>query len=184
MQGKSLAAIGALLALTASAYAQQAPQPVPPVPGAPARDEAPAAAPQSDAGPAIQRPMSSGGFIAEQTLGDTLAGDLIGAKVTDISGKKVGEISDLILDADHRAVGVVLAIGGFLGIGEHKVGLDWDQLAPASGDKGLAVKLPLDALQHGPAYKTLADIQAEREAERMRKESLQQPGPLAPKPQP
>lgn len=48
------------------------------------------------------------------------AEDLTGADVHDMSGTAIGNISDIMLDGD-RVTGAVIDVGGFLGIGSHRV---------------------------------------------------------------
>ncbi|ACL56268.1 PRC-barrel domain-containing protein [Methylobacterium nodulans] len=46
---------------------------------------------------------------------------------------RVGEIEDLLVDADGRVRAVVIGVGGFLGIGEKKVAVPFDRLAWNTG---------------------------------------------------
>lgn len=48
------------------------------------------------------------------------AEDLTGADVHDLSGTAIGTVSDIVLDGD-RVSGAVIDVGGFLGIGSHRV---------------------------------------------------------------
>jgi sporulation protein YlmC with PRC-barrel domain len=56
------------------------------------------------------------------------AKSLMGKDVYGANGKKVGEISNLLVGTDNRVHAAVVEFGGFLGIGEHKVAVPWDQL--------------------------------------------------------
>jgi hypothetical protein len=53
---------------------------------------------------------------------------LSGVNVYNNNGDKVGDISDIILDQTGKVAGVVLGVGGFLGMGEHYVAVNYDQL--------------------------------------------------------
>jgi len=53
---------------------------------------------------------------------------LMGKDVYGANGKKVGEINNLLVGPDNRVHAAVVEFGGFLGIGEHKVAVPWDQL--------------------------------------------------------
>lgn len=56
------------------------------------------------------------------------ASDLIGATVRTASDEDAGEVSDLIIDQDGRVVAVVVGVGGFLGMGEKRVAISWDEV--------------------------------------------------------
>jgi hypothetical protein len=60
-------------------------------------------------------------------------------KVRNSEGKDIGEIDQLIVDpADGKVSHVVVGRGGMLGIGEHKVVLQWSdlKLQPNPADRG------------------------------------------------
>jgi len=54
--------------------------------------------------------------------------NLIGKNVYGANGNQVGEVNNLLIGADGRVHAAVIEFGGFLGIGEHKVAIPWDQL--------------------------------------------------------
>ena len=66
---------------------------------------------------------------------------LIGAKVTNKDGQTIGTIDDLIVGSDNRIDGVILGVGGFLGGGEKKVGVQLRALKIA-GEGKASVTLP------------------------------------------
>jgi len=135
-------AIAALL--TAGAIAQDATTPVDPA--APATTEAPAVPAADPAAPAATEaaPVESGameetdinepwdlsaGYTAADT--DNLGSRLIGQPVYSTSGddaEEIGSISDLIFDEDGQITAVVIGVGGFLGIGEKAVAVDFQSL--------------------------------------------------------
>jgi sporulation protein YlmC with PRC-barrel domain len=54
---------------------------------------------------------------------------LIGAKVTNKAGEVIGDIEDLIFGAGTNEVqGVIMGVGGFLGVGEKKIGVQMSAL--------------------------------------------------------
>ncbi len=61
----------------------------------------------------------AGGYSAE---------DLIGRDVIDGEGETVGEIDDLLIGANDTVEKVLVEVGGFLGMGEHRVALDISEL--------------------------------------------------------
>ena len=83
-------------------------------------------------------------FFKGQTANQYLAGEqLIGAKVTNKDGQTIGTITDLIVGAGEKIEGVVLGVGGFLGVGEKKVGVRVAALKITRTDGKLAISLPV-----------------------------------------
>lgn len=54
--------------------------------------------------------------------------NLIGKEVYGQNGNQVGEIRNLLIGAGDRVQAAVIEFGGFLGIGENQVAVDWDRL--------------------------------------------------------
>ena len=134
---------------------------------------------QSQATTELMAADSSQRIISQQTENQLFTNDLIGAKVTGISGavenpekQNIGEIDSLIIDKQGRMVGVILSVGGFLGIGDKLVGIKWDELNIATAEDGIKISASLDKalLEQAPKYKTQTQIQMERQAEQARKQ--------------
>ena len=95
-------------------------------------------------------------FLTTQGDGQYLAKDLLlGAKVHNAEGVIVGDVEDLILNADNQVQGVVMGVGGFAGFGEKRVGVTLSALQIKNENGIVTVTLPqatketLDAL---PAF--------------------------------
>ncbi len=90
--------------------------------------------------------------------GDVTAETLTGARVNDVKDNDIGEISDLVLNADGKITDVIIDVGGFLGIGEKSVSLPFDQItvlkadAAADADVRIYVDTTEDALKAMPNY--------------------------------
>jgi hypothetical protein len=56
------------------------------------------------------------------------ASHLIGLTLRNAANESIGSIDDVLVDADGRVRQVVVGVGGFLGMGERKVAIAWDQL--------------------------------------------------------
>ena len=82
------------------------------------------------------------------------ASDVVGAKVETPNGDNVGEISEVILKQDGSVNGVVVDVGGFLGVGERPVLLNWKdlQFTGISGDLAVTTTLNKDQLTTFPKY--------------------------------
>ena len=56
------------------------------------------------------------------------ASKLMGLDVYNEANEKLGDINELILDADGKVHAVVIGVGGFLGMGEHDIAIAMDTL--------------------------------------------------------
>jgi len=95
--------------------------------------------------PALADPAAapSDVFLTTQGDGQYLAKDLLlGAKVHNAEGAIVGDIEDLILNADNQVEGVVMGTGGFAGFGEKRVGVKLSALQIKNEDGKITVTLP------------------------------------------
>ena len=81
--------------------------------------------------------LTGGAFAAENTATDRAAihrdgewrsSKLIGVNVYNDNNDKIGDIQDLIIDKSGKVDHVILAVGGFLGMGEHYVAVSMDKL--------------------------------------------------------
>lgn len=122
---------------------------------APATDEA--AAPTTDA----PEPTP----VPEQEENEVRAESLLGVDVTN-GQDTIGKVSDLIVTEDGQVQAIVVGVGGFLGIGEKRVALDWDsvKLTRQDDDRIVEVSATRDELEQMPEYKTLEDKEAEAAA--------------------
>ncbi len=59
-----------------------------------------------------------------------LATDVMKAPVRNQQNERVGEVDDLVMDGSGKIMHIIVGVGGFLGIGEHKVALDLNTLKP------------------------------------------------------
>jgi len=82
-------------------------------------------------------------FFKGQTANQYLAGEqLIGVKVTSKDGQTIGTISDLIVGSGDKIEGVILGVGGFLGVGEKKIGVRLGALKISTADGKIAIAFP------------------------------------------
>jgi hypothetical protein len=82
------------------------------------------AARPADSAPA-QRTVSTGDFDVH---GNMAGSAIIGAKVKNADKQTVGSVDDLYLDKDGSIKTVVIAVGGFLGVGSKAVAVKWSDL--------------------------------------------------------
>ena len=82
-------------------------------------------------------------FLTTQADGQYLAKDLLlHAKVHNAEGAIVGDIEDLILNADNQVQGVIMGVGGFAGWGEKRVGVALSALQIKNENGVVTVTLP------------------------------------------
>lgn len=82
-----------------------------------------AATPSTDA--STDTAAASGSYLTEQSETQISANDYIGKSVYTAEDESVGDINDLILEQDGGIVAAVIGVGGFLGIGEKSVAVDF-----------------------------------------------------------
>jgi sporulation protein YlmC with PRC-barrel domain len=83
----------------------------------------------------------------------TAASALEGETVLDLQGESVGEIEDIMLDVKSgRIAYAVLAVGGFLGIGEKYFAVPWRALTLDADRKCFVLDVDKDTLENAPAF--------------------------------
>ena len=109
------------------------------------------------------------GQIFEQSEDSFLASSLLGARVQSSDGEGIGEVNDMILGADGSVEGVVIGVGGFLGIGEKDVAVQFDaidvQQDAENGELTFVLSSTREDLEAAPEFRTQDQIRAEAEAE-------------------
>ena len=60
--------------------------------------------------------------------GEWRASKLIGLDIYNQQNEKIGDVNEILMDASGKAVGYVIGVGGFLGMGEHDVLVKPDEL--------------------------------------------------------
>jgi sporulation protein YlmC with PRC-barrel domain len=100
-------------------------------------------------------------LLPAANAGDHLASKLMGAAVYEndsADAQSIGNVNDIVI-ADNGAVSaVVVGVGGFLGIGQKNVALDFTSLHWANRDGGpvLVASATKDDLNNAPAFDTAA----------------------------
>lgn len=79
------------------------------------------------------------------------AHSLIGKPVYGSDGKKIGEVNNVLIELNGRVRAAVIDFGGFLGIGEKKVAVDWDKLK-MNGDR-IVVGMTKEQAKAAPEFK-------------------------------
>jgi sporulation protein YlmC with PRC-barrel domain len=79
------------------------------------------------------------------------ARDLVGKDVFSANGEDVGEVADVLVNDQGEPEAVVIAHGGWLGLGEKKIAVDWSSVTVAKD--GVAIDLPSQQLSQIPEYR-------------------------------
>ena len=107
-----------------------------------------AAAPKTSSG--------SAQFVTKQTADQHLASKFKGTDVIGANEEKIGDVSDILFDKDHKVLAFIVGVGGFLGIGAKDVAI-----APASfqavpgkdaSDMKLRLSMTKDELKNAAAF--------------------------------
>lgn len=146
---KLLATTAILTIVSTGAFAQTT---------APTTEPAPATPPAAtEAAPAA--PLAPGVAVeqSEVTADGQLASNLIGENVynsTAEDAEKVGDVNDLVLSKDGMVEAIVIGVGGFLGIGEKDVAIDFKTIdwAERDGDRWIVIQATADQLKELPDF--------------------------------
>jgi len=98
-----------------------------------------------------------------QVDSDRVATKIIGSPVYDGTGtdaNNLGKITDLVLADNGQVAAVVLGVGGFLGLGEKQVAVDYAALkwtVAADNTERFVLQTTKDELTNAPDFKTVDD---------------------------
>jgi hypothetical protein len=93
---------------------------------------------------------------AVTVLGSRQAEGILGRAVRSRANESIGRIVDVIVDHTGRTRAAVIDFGGFLGIGNRKIAVDWDALnfAPdLDGRDVVTLELTRDQIKAAPLYR-------------------------------
>jgi sporulation protein YlmC with PRC-barrel domain len=77
---------------------------------------------------------------------------VIDTDVFDASGKKIGEVNDVVLDkTSNNIMFAIVGFGGLMGVGEKYHPIPWSELDYKEGRKGYVVGFTKDQLAAAPA---------------------------------
>jgi hypothetical protein len=112
--------------------------------------------PTSAATKATPNPAGKANFVTKQTSDQHLASKFKGTDVIGADDAKIGDVSDLLFDKDHKIIAFIVGVGGFLGIGSKDVAIDPTSFTPVAGKDASDVKLRLsmtkDELKAAPTF--------------------------------
>lgn len=107
-------------------------------------------------------------FMEQQEENEVSANNYIGQSLYNMEDESIGNINDLIFSDDGGVTTAVVGVGGFLGIGQKNVGVNFDMIEieqqPDSADVRLVIDATREELEGAPEYVTLEQQMAERQA--------------------
>lgn len=83
---------------------------------------------------------------------DIKADTLIGKSVTNYEDQTVGDVESVILSPAGGIRAIVVSVGGFLGLGERLVALDWNDLEIGKNGETVRIAATTEQLKAMPAY--------------------------------
>jgi hypothetical protein len=83
---------------------------------------------------------------------------ILGHGVADPTGKEIGRIVDVLIGDQGEPQAAVIDFGGFMGVGDRKIAVQWSALhfAPAAAKQPITLDLTQDQLKAAPEYKDVA----------------------------
>ncbi|MCX7303842.1 MAG: PRC-barrel domain-containing protein [Hyphomicrobiales bacterium] len=110
--------------------------------------EATATAPQEPAMQTQGAVVAPDGHLATQIIGETVYNG------TGDDAQHIGDVNDIVIGANGNIEAVVIGVGGFLGIGEKNVAVDFAQLdwAEKDGDRWLVAPTTKEQLEQQAAF--------------------------------
>lgn len=92
----------------------------------------------------------------KQSASEWRSSKVVGMAVYNRANERIGDINDLILGPDGKVMSAVIGVGGFLGIGEKLVAIDFSELQlnrDADGTMRATVNSTKESLESAPEFK-------------------------------
>jgi len=72
--------------------------------------------------------LMAGTALAQSSKGEWRASKMVGVNVYNDSNEKLGSIDELIMNKEGKIDKVIIGVGGFLGVGQRDIAVNFDQL--------------------------------------------------------
>lgn len=96
-------------------------------------------------------------FLQAQKPDHHLATRLSGRDVYNAAGQSIGNLNDILIDQDGNVVAVIVGVGGFLGLGQKDVAVDFEFVKASGGFSGerLVMGMTEEELRNAPTFERL-----------------------------
>jgi PRC-barrel domain len=94
--------------------------------------------------------------VAETVLDEQDVTSVLGVRVRSSAGEDMGRIVNVIVDGTGQVRAAVIDFGGFLGVGNRKIAIDWNALhfaTAANKDDRITLDLTRDQVKAAPDYR-------------------------------
>jgi len=114
-----------------------------------------AAPAQLSTAPVVAETAPGGTVVAEVRSMPVSVVSILGKRVKGPKGEDLGRVVDVLADASGRVRIAIIDFGGFLGVGNHRIAVDWPLLRfdPSSAESPLVLSVNVEQLRTAPAYK-------------------------------
>lgn len=183
MYRKLLATTALSLIVAGGAYGQEM-APADPALQAPADPalEAPVETPEVPLVSAEEKGINADGWLATEIIGETIFNS------TADDAEEIGDVNDFVLDQNGEINAVVVGVGGFLGIGQKSVAINWDELELSQdmdGNNRLVANMTREQLENAAEFNREEWLASEaRRAAEMDSMAPDVGDPMAPAPMP
>ncbi|MEM5501085.1 PRC-barrel domain-containing protein [Ahrensia kielensis] len=107
-------------------------------------------------------------FFVYEAANQMTSDDLIGSDIKNTAGESLGDVEQIIVSTEGDLAGIIVGVGGFLGIGEKSVAINFDAITfetdPDSGDTLLVLNSTKEELEAAPEFTTKEQQASEEEA--------------------
>ncbi|MEB3420435.1 PRC-barrel domain-containing protein [Salipiger marinus] len=118
---------------------------------APATGEMASDAP-ADAVPSEGGAENADAVVSQQDSAEMLGDWLLSTGVISPEGETIGSIKDFIITEEGQITGVILGVGGFLGIGEKDIAVDYSQLDIQYDGDAIELAMTREQAEEAPEY--------------------------------
>ena len=84
------------------------------------------------------------------------ASKLIGTTVVNTANERIGDINEILLGKDGKVAAVIVGVGGFLGMGEHEVAVNFDSIRMSRDQNNnlvVTMNATKDVLKEAPQWR-------------------------------
>ncbi|SDF87992.1 PRC-barrel domain-containing protein [Alloyangia pacifica] len=115
-------------------------------------DAAPADGMQAETSDGDAAAPTSDAVVPQQDSAEMLGDWLLSTSVTSPDGETIGSIKDFIITGEGQITAVILGVGGFLGMGEKDIAVDYDELDIQYDGNAIQLEMTRDEADAAPEY--------------------------------